>query len=283
MEQAWETKRGGMDPLLRPNGVGIVEYPVVEVQGLSAVTGEKAPFLSTAKLDTDTEFTRAPPQLNLAFSEDLTIQDAQARLPAILAVLVYIAPEAVSEQGLQNTRAGLEERRTTNKEATLGAGRETVNTPERMPDWLRAVLGADWMEVVVGVYEMAHVTDKIAVLLQPELLGVVGDDGDTEVALMVLEGNLHGAFGWSEQTTLRLGLLTPQSVEAYEGEGYRVIRVSRHPESEETPLPWEAVPVIVAEALAGGRPTFWVDVTPYLNLKGITLPEILSTLTDLFA
>lgn len=35
--------------------------------------------------------------------------------------------------------------------------------------------------------------------------------------------------------------------------------------------------------LAGGRPTFWVNVTPYLDLKGITLPEILATLTDLFA
>ena len=62
---------------------------------------------------------------------------------------------------------------------------------------------------------------------------------------------------------MRLGLLTP--------------------ESEETLLPWEAVPIVVAEALAGGRPTFLVNVTPYLDLKGITLPEILATLTDLFA
>lgn len=100
---------------------------------------------------------------------------------------------------------------------------------------------------------------------------------------MSMEGNLHGAFGWPEQTKLRLGLLTLESVEAFEGKGYRVILVIRHPESEETPLPWEAVPVVVAEALAGGRSTFWVNVTPYLNLKGITLPEILSTLTDLFA
>jgi len=46
---------------------------------------------------------------------------------------------------------------------------------------------------------------------------------------------------------------------------------------------WEAVPIVVAEALAGGRPTFWANVTSYLNLKGITLPEILSTLADLFA
>ena len=40
---------------------------------------------------------------------------------------------------------------------------------------------------------------------------------------------------------------------------------------------------MVAEALVDGRPTFWVNVTPYLNLKGITLPEILATFTDLFA
>jgi len=72
-------------------------------------------------------------------------------------------------------------------------------------------------------------------------------------------------------------------VETFEGQGYRVIRVIRHPESEETPVPWEAVPLVVAEALAGGRPIFRVNVTPYLNLKGITLPEVLATLTDLFA
>ena len=152
-----------------------------------------------------------------------------------------------------------------------------------MPEWLQPALGADWVEVVYGAHEMAHVTDKIAVLIQPELLGVAEGDGETQVALMSLEGNLHGAFGWTEQAKLRLGLLTPQSVEAFEGKGYRVIRVVRHPESEEAPLPWEAVPVVVAEALAGGRSTFLVNVTPYLNLKGITLPEILATLTDLFA
>jgi hypothetical protein len=154
---------------------------------------------------------------------------------------------------------------------------------ERMPAWLEPALGADWMEVVYGVHEMAQVTDKVAVLLQPELLGVAVADGDTEVALMSLEGNLHGAFGWTDETALRLGLLTPQSVEAFESQGYRVIQIRRHWESAETPLPWEAVPVVVGQALAGGRSIFWVNVTPYLNLKGITLPEILSTLTDLFA
>lgn len=151
-------------------------------------------------------------------------------------------------------------------------------------EWLKPALGPDWMEVVTGVREMAQVADKVAVLIQPELLGVgvaVGDIG-TEVAFMEMEGNLHGAFGWLEQTKLRLGLLTPQSVEAYEGEGYRVIQVLRHPESGETPLPWQTVPLVVAEALAGGRPIFRVNVASYLNLKGITLPEILATLTDLF-
>lgn len=135
----------------------------------------------------------------------------------------------------------------------------------------------------IGVHEMAEVTDKVAVLIQPELLGVAEGDRGAEIALMSLGGNLHGAFGWTEQTELRLGLLTPKSIAAFEGEGYRVIRVIRHPESEQTPLPWEAVPVVVAEALAGARPTFWVNVTPYLNLKEITLPEILATLTELFA
>jgi hypothetical protein len=154
---------------------------------------------------------------------------------------------------------------------------------ERVPAWLDSTLGADWVEVVYGVHEMAQVADRVAVLLQPELVGVDGDDGDTEVALMSLEGNLHSAFGWSDEMTLRLGLFTPQSVEAFEEKGYRVIRVLRHPESEQTPLPWEAVPIVVAEALADGRSTFWVNVTPYLTLRGITLPEILATLTDLFA
>ena len=166
---------------------------------------------------------------------------------------------------------------------TAVAQPSSTGLEERLPAWLQPVLGVDWMEVVYGVHEMAQVTDKIAVLIQPELLGVAGDDGDTEVALIGMEGNLHGAFGWPEQTKLRLGLLTPQSAEAFEGQGYRVIRVVRHPESEKTPLPWEAVPLVVAEALAGTRPTFWVNVTPYLSLKGITLPEVLSTLTDLFA
>ena len=162
-------------------------------------------------------------------------------------------------------------------------GSEQGGLEEQVPVWLKPALGADWRKVVYGVHEMAQVTDKIAVLLQPELLRVAGDDGETQVALMSMEGNLHGAFGWPDETKLRLGLLTPQSVEAFKGEGYRVIRVVRHPESEQTPLPWEAIPLVVAEALAGGRPTFWVNVTPYLNLKGITLPEILSTLSDLFA
>ncbi len=167
--------------------------------------------------------------------------------------------------------------------AAGGSAKLTTGLEERVPAWLQPALGADWMEVVYGVHEATKVTDKVAVLLQPELLGVAGDDSETQVALMSMEGNLHGALGWPDETSLRLGLLTPQSVKAFEGEGYRVIRVVRHPESEERPLPWEAVPVVVAEALAGGQPTFWVNVTPYLNLKGITLPEILSTLTDLFA
>lgn len=175
-----------------------------------------------------------------------------------------------------NTAAVLEEMKEEIQHSAAGL-------EERVPGWLKPALGADWIEVVYGVYRMAQVTDKVAVLLQPKLLGVAEGDDDTEVALMGLAGNLHGAFGWTEQTKLRLGLLTPQSVETLEGEGYRVIRVIRHPESEETPLPWEAVPIVVAEALAGGRPTSWVNVTPYLNLKGITLPEILATLTDLFA
>jgi len=154
---------------------------------------------------------------------------------------------------------------------------------ERVPGWLKPAFGADWMKVVTGVHEIAQVTDKVAVLLQPELLGVAGDDRETQAALRSMAENLHGAFGWPDETSLQLGLLTPESVDAFEGKGYRVIRVVRHPESEETPLPWEAIPIVVAEALAGGQPTFWVNVTPYLNLKGITLPEILATLTDLFA
>ncbi len=163
------------------------------------------------------------------------------------------------------------------EQSTNGAGLE-----ERVPGWMEAALGADWMRVVTGVHEM-QVTDKVAVLIQPGLLGVAGDDGETQGALRGLGENLHGAFGWREETKLRLGLLTSKSIAAFEAQGYRVIRVVRHPESEQTPLPWEAVPIVVAQALAGGRPTFWVNVTPYLNLEGITLPEILSTLTDLFA
>ncbi|MBI3332474.1 MAG: hypothetical protein HYZ93_00065 [Candidatus Omnitrophica bacterium] len=54
-------------------------------------------------------------------------------------------------------------------------------------------------------------------------------------------------------------------------------------EWKEGPLPMGALPWVVTEELASPRRLFYVEPLTYAGLTGLTLPQALADLTDLFA
>ena len=175
----------------------------------------------------------------------------------------------------------------------FGAGQEEVGTlAERMPDWLRDVIPASEMaDLIRAVHDKAIIGDGLIFLIQPELLDPAGkaDRFNLETDLIGLNGSIRAALDLPEEADFDLGidLLTDQNKKTYEG--HRIVEVVRDPsgKNRDKPLPFEAIPLVVARAMAAARGQeryrFIIDVTPYLDVQGETLPEVLSELTDLFA
>ncbi len=166
----------------------------------------------------------------------------------------------------------------------FSAGLEELGSlRQRMPEWLRGIISPDRLpDLVRGVHEISNASDKVAVLIHPGLFPADADPFDLEVNLVGLSGNVRASLGLREGTDLRIGLLTEENLKTYNG--YRIVQVLRDPAAaHREALPLEAVPLVVAEALSVRGNTFWVDVTPYLAVSELTMPEVLSTLTDLFA
>ena len=202
-------------------------------------------------------------------------------------------------QALRPVNAGMEENPDLVNELTLvlTGGRE-ASSPASPPAAGAAQsdgpprAGGLEAETVSLVREAAAAQDKIAVLFAPDLLGVAPDDLDSRVDLFGLEGNLRAAFDWSDNSSLRLDLLTAAGLEDYAARGYRVIQAVRDPESTEAaPLLPQAIPLAAAEAIAhysrseeAGRNRFLVDVGLFnAGMESLTLPEVLSSLEAQFS
>ncbi len=133
---------------------------------------------------------------------------------------------------------------------------------------------------VPGVNEAAEAAQPLALLFDASL--VAGDSPETkQVHLIELAGSLREALRWPQNLPLELGLANEKI--QWEEQGYRVIELQRLAGSPEGTLSPTALPVVVVQALAALQNRFWVDVSAYKPLDKVTLPEILSSLTNLFA
>ncbi|MDO8730915.1 MAG: hypothetical protein Q7J69_07030 [Candidatus Omnitrophota bacterium] len=173
--------------------------------------------------------------------------------------------------------------------ASLRNGGELVGTPSmevrRVEAGLEEVQSARVMvaglqQLLPGVEEAASLAQPLALLFDPSLVPADSDEAK-QVELIELAGNLRKAMSWPEEVPLELGLANERTL--WEREGFRVIELRRGPGMPDGALPPAALPVVVAQALAAFQNLFWVDVAAYGSLRNVTLPEILSTLTDLFA
>ena len=124
---------------------------------------------------------------------------------------------------------------------------------------------------------------NVVVFLQPELFAEADLRALDDLALVGLGVEIRQALATAGQGTgdlqmvLASGRDLPRLQELYRG--WRIVQIRRQPGSDERPLPVSAVPVVVARALASGRPLFEVVVTPYLNLGERTLPQVLQELS----
>lgn len=163
------------------------------------------------------------------------------------------------------------------EEATLAPVSAVDVVPGTAPVW------------VTSVRKAAQVQDRVAVLFAPELLGATADDLDLRVDLMGIEGGVHGAFHWSDQTALRLDLLTDTSVAEYAAQGYWVIQAVRDPgSSDQAPLGRAAIPLVAARAIAHaldtGQNRFAVDTALFrADVQSLSFPEVLAGLEAQFS
>ena len=181
-------------------------------------------------------------------------------------------------------------RRFVQNEATANpvhaAGAEEQGVGSRMPEWLGSVTTPEeFFDSIYRVHDLAIMTERIAVLVQPELVGKPGEHaGSAAVRLMSLEGSLHSLFGWSDQIKLRVDPWSEQAERTYLSQGYRVVRVIRDGEDHmRDPIPEELMLLALSQAVASGQERFAINVTHYLKLRGLTFEEIRSQLTDLYA
>ncbi|MBI1953608.1 MAG: GNAT family N-acetyltransferase [Candidatus Omnitrophica bacterium] len=162
-------------------------------------------------------------------------------------------------------------------EEKLAAGLE-----EWVPRWLKGLATPEELEHWIHHgHEALAGSPSVAVLFDPGL--VPGrDDGDRELLLLELEGQMRSVFALPEEVRFRIGL---RGAKADWEREFRIIEVVRHPEGrpEAPPLPMGALPLVVAEALASPHPRFYTDPLIYADLTELTLPQALTDLTDLFA
>ena len=135
-------------------------------------------------------------------------------------------------------------------------------------------------DLVLGVRRAADLRQPTAVLFDPRLVPG-GSAAERQVNLVGLAGPLKAALAWPDDVPLELGLLSERA--GLEERGYRIVEVVPHPESLNAALPQAALPVVVAEALAAAGNRFFVNVGSYAGLEEVTLPDILSVLTNRFA
>ncbi len=164
---------------------------------------------------------------------------------------------------------------------------EGVGLAERMPEWLRSVMTPEeFLESVYRVHDPAIMTERVAVLVQPELLAKPGENlSDAAVRLMSLEGNLRSVFEWPDQVKLRIDPWSEQTEQHYRQQGYRVVRMVRDDKDQmRDPIPQELMLLALSQAVASGQERFAVNVThDYLKLRGLKLKEIRDQLTNLYA
>ena len=152
---------------------------------------------------------------------------------------------------------------------------------ERVPWWLKGLVSPEELEQwVYRGHEVLLGSQPVAVLFDSGL--VPGEkDSDREELLMEMEGYIRSLFVLPEEVRFRIGLRSAKG--DWEEEGFRMIEVVRHPEARPGPLPIGALPLVVTEALASPDSLFTTDPLTYADLTGLTLPEVLAKLTDLFA
>jgi len=108
MERAWAQYARTLSgpPLVRPGGVSYLRYPTIEVTNLAVGGGTATPFQTRCRLEDAYPARRDPTQL--FFADEWSVVALQARLPAILALVTYVAPRAV-EAAVESLESGLEE------------------------------------------------------------------------------------------------------------------------------------------------------------------------------
>lgn len=169
---------------------------------------------------------------------------------------------------------------------SYSAGLEEKPLAERMPEWLRLVTPPKkFLESVYRVHDPAIMTERVAVLVQPELLATPGEDlRDASVRLMSMEETLRSVFGWSDQIALRLDPWSEETGEYYQQQGYRVVRIVRDEKDQmRDPIPQELMLLALSQAVASGQELFAINVTHYLALRGLTFEQVQTQLTDLYA
>ncbi len=151
---------------------------------------------------------------------------------------------------------------------------------ERVPGWLKGLATAEELERwIYRGHEALLGPRPVAVLFDPGL--VPGkDDGDRELLLLQLEEQMRSVYALPKEARFRIGLRSARSDR--EGE-FRIIEVVRHPEAKPGPLPLGVLPLVVTEAVASPHSLFYTDPLFYADLTGLTLPQALADLTDLFA
>ncbi|MBI3616423.1 MAG: hypothetical protein HY211_07905 [Candidatus Omnitrophica bacterium] len=158
----------------------------------------------------------------------------------------------------------------------------------RMPEWLESVMTPEELaESVHRVHDPAIMTDRVAILIKPELLPpgwMPKDPSEPPLELWEMAGNLRGVFAWPEEVMLQIDPWSEKTETAYRERGYRIVRITRDGEDRmRDPIPKELMLLVLSRAVASGSEIFAVNVTHYLRLRGLNADEMRAGLTELYA